>query len=392
MNILALAATNHKNSINKQLIDYTTGLFTGNHQIKTIDLNDYEMPLFSPERLAKNGLPKQAQDFVELTSWAQVVIISFAEYNGSYTPVFKNLLDWVSTTKQYYWEGKDLFLMATSPGGRGAQNVLGQASKFFPFMGANVVSTFSLPYFEQNFQDQQITDTKLDTQLRHQVRAIESPVPHQEDALEKFLNFLSPIWVWLGYGLFAFIALNGLLGGKWFPITADNIFWKITMFAATFTLIIRPLYDLWPRSKHLESMLKWRKGVGLISSGIVVGFLISRNIDLGNLESVVHYFSPEKWNVSLENILERTTEITALILFLISNKWLVIHANRVWKALQKLAYVYVLSAAFLLTVIHQKTYGAICLVLFFVVYQIWIYAQLNRDIKSTSSSRHSQAS
>ena len=392
MKILALAATNHKQSINRQLVDYTTSLFTGKHAIKTIDLNDYEMPLFSPERLEKNGLPTPAQKFTELTEWADLVIISFAEYNGSYTPVFKNLLDWVSTTKQRYWEHKDLLLMATSPGGRGAQSVLGQAITYFPFMGANIEGTFSLPYFQQNFRDGKIVNEKLDTQLKHQIRAIENPVPHQADWLERTLESLSPAWVWLGYILFGIVSLNGLLGSPWFAGSANNIFWQIAMFAATFTLIIRPLYDLWPQSKHLESMLKWRKGVGLVSSGIVVGFWISRNIDPTDIGVLWEYFSADKWSFSIENLLERTSEITALILFLISNKWLVLHANRLWRQLQKLAYVYFLSAALLLTIVHQKPYGAFCLVLFFFVYQLWIYARLMDNTKSTSTTRKSQAS
>ncbi len=391
MKILALAATNNKKSINKKLLKYAVSLFTGKHEIKIIDLNDYEMPLFSPERASKE-LPKPAQKFAELTQWADFVMISFAEYNGSYTPVFKNLLDWASITKQEYWGGKDLFLMATSPGGRGAQNVLNEAKDFFPFMGANIVGTFSLPQFEQFFQNEHITNEKFDIQLKHQIRAIENPVQHKADWVEKLLESLNSVWIVLGYGLFLFISINGLLGGRWFEISSHNIFWIIAMFAATFTLTIRPIYDLLPKSKRIESMLKWRKGIGLISSGIVVGFWISRNIDLDNPAWIINYFSYAKWSPSLENILERITEITAWILFLISNKWLSVHLNTLWKHLQKLAYVYFLSAALLLTAVHQKPYGAMCLLFFFIVYQLWIYERLNRDLKSTSANRHSQAS
>jgi len=47
-----------------------------------------------------------------------------------------------------------MLLMATSPGGRGGASVLGAASTGFPFMGGNIIETFSLPSFHNNFSDQ----------------------------------------------------------------------------------------------------------------------------------------------------------------------------------------------------------------------------------------------
>jgi|GEM_PF-89714 len=393
MKILALAATNHKKSINQQLVNYALTLFKEKHEIKKIDLNDYHIPLFSPHALEAKGLPKKAQSFASDIEWADLIIISFAEYNGSYTPVFKNLLDWASTTKEKLFEGKELLLMATSPGGRGAATVLKQASSYFPFMGGVVMGAFSLPRFYDHFKNNKIIDLPYKAQIENLVlRAEGTPIPTHTKTI-KYLDKIAKFWILAGYSLFGFIVLNGWLGAPWFAITSSNMYWEIAMIAATFTLIIRPIYDIFPTSDILRALLRWRKGIGLISSGIVVAFWLSRNTSFTDPSVFLDYFTAAKWNLSVENILERTTEITALTLFLISNKWMVLYANKLWRQLQKLAYVYFLSAAFLLTIVHEKTYGIVCLVLFFVVYQIWIYKRLMSPSYNThSDARRSQAS
>jgi len=45
-----------------------------------------------------------------------------------------------------------MLLMATSPGGRGGATVLQSATTHFPFLGARIIETFSLPSFYDNFK------------------------------------------------------------------------------------------------------------------------------------------------------------------------------------------------------------------------------------------------
>ncbi|MEQ9230025.1 MAG: NADPH-dependent FMN reductase, partial [Cyclobacteriaceae bacterium] len=51
------------------------------------------------------------------------------------------------------WPDVPMFLLATSPGGRGAQLALKNATTSFPHQGANVVASFSLPSFGANFKE-----------------------------------------------------------------------------------------------------------------------------------------------------------------------------------------------------------------------------------------------
>ena len=95
MKILAIGATNSTESINKQLATYTAGLVTG-AEVETLDLNDFEMPIYSEQREKNQGIPELAHRFFNKISESDAVVISFAEYNGTYTAAFKNIFDWVS--------------------------------------------------------------------------------------------------------------------------------------------------------------------------------------------------------------------------------------------------------------------------------------------------------
>lgn len=153
MKILAFAASNSSQSINKKLIQYTTTLFQ-NHEVETIDINDYEMPIYSSDRQIANGIPALASQLGQKIDASDLIVISFAEHNGAYSTAFKNIFDWLSVMKdRKTWGEKNMFLMATSPGPRGAIGVLEMAEKRFPFNGGHVVATFSLPSFSANFKE-----------------------------------------------------------------------------------------------------------------------------------------------------------------------------------------------------------------------------------------------
>lgn len=148
--IIAFAGSSSKNSINKQLATYTAHLFE-NAEVEVLDLNDYEMPLFSVDREKDNGIHNLAHDFYAKIGSADLLVISLAEHNGAYSSAFKNILDWTSRINNKTFQEKPMLLMASSPGARGGATVLEIASKRFPFQGAQVKGTFSLPVFYENF-------------------------------------------------------------------------------------------------------------------------------------------------------------------------------------------------------------------------------------------------
>jgi len=97
MKILAIPATKSRNGLNRQIIASAARLLesglVADAQVEILDLNDYEMPIFSVERHESGGVPEAAQRFYDKIGGADAVIISFAEHNGSYTVAWKNVYD-----------------------------------------------------------------------------------------------------------------------------------------------------------------------------------------------------------------------------------------------------------------------------------------------------------
>lgn len=149
--IIAFGASSSKNSINKQLATYAANQFK-NVAIEILDLNDFEMPLFSVDKEKESGIPKLAHDFYNKIGSADLVVISFAEHNGNFSTAFKNILDWTSRINAKTFQQKPMLLLATSPGARGGSSVLGIAKNYFPYQGADIKGSFSLPSFHDNFK------------------------------------------------------------------------------------------------------------------------------------------------------------------------------------------------------------------------------------------------
>ena len=148
--IIAFGASSSKQSINKQLATFAANQFQ-NVSVEILDLNDYEMPIFSVDKEKENGIHPLAQEFYSKLGSADLIIISFAEHNGNYSSAFKNILDWTSRINAKTFQEKPMLLLATSPGARGGRSVLDIATKRFPFQGGNVKGSFSLPSFYENF-------------------------------------------------------------------------------------------------------------------------------------------------------------------------------------------------------------------------------------------------
>ncbi len=178
MKVIAFAASNSKKSINKKLVTYAASLLTG-CQIEILDLNDYEMPLFSQDReneLLQSGVghPQLAKDFLAKIVGCDAIIISFAEHNGSYSAAYKNLFDWCSRIEPKVYQNKAMLLLSTSPGGRGGASVMAQAIQSIPRFAGEVKATYSVPSFFDNFDVEkgEIKDATIKAELESAIRLL----------------------------------------------------------------------------------------------------------------------------------------------------------------------------------------------------------------------------
>jgi len=170
--VITIGGSTSRNSINKKLAEYAGDQLKTVNLIK-VDLNDYEMPLFSIDIENEEGFPTSAIEFNSLIDKADGFIISLAEHNGAYSAAFKNSFDWLSRIDGKVWRNKPMLLLSTSPGGRGGQSVMELALSRFPHNGGKIIGNMTFPSFNDNFQHGEIIDPQLKENLLLQVKNFE---------------------------------------------------------------------------------------------------------------------------------------------------------------------------------------------------------------------------
>jgi len=175
MKIVAFAGSNSRESINKVLVEYTAKQFIG-AEVEVLDLNDYEMPIFSVDREKHDGIPTLALRFAEKIDAADLLIISLAEHNSSYTVAFKNVFDWVSRIKdRKHFGEKPVFVLATATGPGGGRHVVAAFEVRAKSSGADVLQSFYLPKFKETFDiEKGIVDEEKNTEFQEKLSAVKN--------------------------------------------------------------------------------------------------------------------------------------------------------------------------------------------------------------------------
>lgn len=151
--VLAFGASYSRQSINAQLAEFVASHIPTD-QLKSVRLEEFDIPLYTPHYEEEFGIPSKVKEFDQLIQDAETIVISLAEHNGSYTAAFKNLFDWLTRLSPKCFEDKKLILTSTAPGPRGGLGVLKAAEERFPRHGAEILGTFSLPHFNENFSSE----------------------------------------------------------------------------------------------------------------------------------------------------------------------------------------------------------------------------------------------
>jgi len=163
-NIVTIGGSSSKHSINKTFAEYAGGLLK-NATLTKVDLNDFDIPLFSVDVEKEQGFSKDLLALNEIIDKADGFVISLAEHNGAYSTAFKNVFDWLSRINGKVWRNKPMMLLSTSPGIRGGQSVLDIALDRFPFNGGNIIGSMPFPSFNENFKDGEIVNAELKEKL-----------------------------------------------------------------------------------------------------------------------------------------------------------------------------------------------------------------------------------
>ncbi|MEL6370020.1 MAG: NAD(P)H-dependent oxidoreductase [Pseudomonadota bacterium] len=155
MKILAFGASNHSASINAAFASYAAARFKDVHlqdaEVEIVDLNDFEMPIYSIDREKSDGIHPLAQGFFNKIGASDALIISYPEYNGSYTSAWKNIHDWMSRIDMAIYQSKPAVVLAATPGPRAGAGVLQAVEGSAPFFGMDLRGKFGIGTWSDRF-------------------------------------------------------------------------------------------------------------------------------------------------------------------------------------------------------------------------------------------------
>lgn len=162
--ILAFAGSNSSTSMNHALVEYTVSQIP-NQEVKLIRLTDYPLPMFGEDIEKEEGYPDTLKELRAEFKWADAILLSVNEHNGTVSAFFKNVLDWLSRLEYKYLEQKPVFLMSTSDGKRGARSSREYTESVLPRFDAGEITTFELASHSENFQAERIVNPEKNEEL-----------------------------------------------------------------------------------------------------------------------------------------------------------------------------------------------------------------------------------
>lgn len=175
--ILAFAGSARRDSFNRKLASCAAAKArAGGAEVTLVELADYPMPLFDGDLEAAEGAPENAAKVRTLMLEHDAFLIACPEYNGSITPLLKNVIDWTSRPFEGIgmtaaYRGKVAALCSCSPGGLGGMRGLVHVRAILGGMGVLVVpGDVSVGGAHKAFgNDGTLVDERPDQRLQAQV-------------------------------------------------------------------------------------------------------------------------------------------------------------------------------------------------------------------------------
>jgi NAD(P)H-dependent FMN reductase len=128
----------------------------------TVDLADlagFELPIYNGDFQEHHGVPDPAVVLQARIAAADGLLIASPEYNGAFTPLLKNTIDWVTRVDMLSFQPKLIGLLGASPGRRGAQHGMAMVEEMFSYMRCTTFRPhFSLPKAGEALDDDGLTD------------------------------------------------------------------------------------------------------------------------------------------------------------------------------------------------------------------------------------------
>lgn len=145
-----------------------------------LDLAEYPLPLYNGDLESDQGLPAEAAALQELFEAHDGFLIASPEYNGFFSPLLKNTIDWVTRPnpaadqKPAPYTNKVAGLVAASPGRLGGLRGLGPLRQLLAGLGVTVIGPqLAVASAHEKFNDDgSLSDEEIQQQLDNVVRQV----------------------------------------------------------------------------------------------------------------------------------------------------------------------------------------------------------------------------
>lgn len=121
--ILAACGSARRASLNQKTLDLAAhGATQAGAEVTAIRLADFELPLYDADMEAEQGVPERVRALQALVAEHDALLIATPEYNGGYSALLKNAIDWISRPREdgssgvALLAGKVAALVSASPG------------------------------------------------------------------------------------------------------------------------------------------------------------------------------------------------------------------------------------------------------------------------------------
>ncbi|MGL1834319.1 NADPH-dependent FMN reductase [Rhodocyclaceae bacterium SMB388] len=181
--LIAMSGSARRDSFNRRLLaTLARGAEREGVEVTQIDPNDYRMPLYDGDLEHDEGLPEAAARLQALFADHHGFLLASPEYNGFFTPLLKNTLDWVSRPLPdgsgrpgtVHVRGKPAGIVAISPGALGGIRSLQHTRLYLSNLGFVVVpEQTGMPNAAKAFDDR---NELIEEPLRRAVEGVGAAV------------------------------------------------------------------------------------------------------------------------------------------------------------------------------------------------------------------------
>ncbi|AZZ36051.1 alpha-glucosidase [Bdellovibrio sp. qaytius] len=140
MKVLIFSGSLRKESLNKKLCHVVTDIFHKNNlaEVHYVDLQPLNIPVYDGDFETSQGIPAGIMNLGKQITAADAIVVCTPEYNGSIPGSLKNVIDWLSREKPVPLTGKQLLLLAASPGALGGTRSLWHTRQPFEVLNTHV--------------------------------------------------------------------------------------------------------------------------------------------------------------------------------------------------------------------------------------------------------------